>query len=253
MIQLHSIFRYPIKGLQGEELLKVSCQEGKSLYYDRAWALIHKNEMPQGTKWLSKSNFYHLVNSPMLAFLQACYHDDYMTLKRKNKKVTSAKIEEDVGKDILEGFFRNYLHVMDIKLYQSDMALTDSETQYVSFLNTETLKHINQTILEKPAVNSQNRLMEMQQLRGNFIIDHLPAWQEREWIGKKVRIGKAVFEICDNIDRCAATNVNIATGKADCNLPQHLRKTYGHIDCGVFARIIEKGEVEKGAEIIILS
>ena len=51
------------------------------------------------------------------------------------------------------------------------------------------------------------------------------------------------------IDRCAATNVNPASGDVDMNIPLSLRKGFGHIDCGVHAKVIMGGTIRPGDSI----
>ena len=48
------------------------------------------------------------------------------------------------------------------------------------------------------------------------------------------------------IDRCAATGVDPATGDRDMDVVDILRKRFGHIDCGVYARVLEGGEITIG-------
>ena len=47
----------------------------------------------------------------------------------------------------------------------------------------------------------------------------------------------------ERIDRCAATNVDPATGLRDLNIPLALRQHYGHIDCGVLLRVVRGGKI----------
>ena len=48
------------------------------------------------------------------------------------------------------------------------------------------------------------------------------------------------------IVRCAATEVDPDTGIRDLAMPRTLMKTYGHADCGVYAEVIEAGEIAVG-------
>ena len=52
------------------------------------------------------------------------------------------------------------------------------------------------------------------------------------------------------IVRCAATEVDPDTGIRDLAIPRTIMETYGHTDCGVYAEVIEGGEIAVGDAII---
>ena len=54
------------------------------------------------------------------------------------------------------------------------------------------------------------------------------------------------MEIIDRIDRCAAINVDPTTGVRDLNLIKVLKKFYGHVDMGVFAKVTKSGSFTIG-------
>ena len=51
--------------------------------------------------------------------------------------------------------------------------------------------------------------------RANIWVDDLGPWEEFEWLGKTLRIGGAVFEGVERIQRCKATMTNPTTGRRD--------------------------------------
>ncbi len=52
-----------------------------------------------------------------------------------------------------------------------------------------------------------------------------------------------------HIDRCAATNVDPASGARDMNIPKALQRGFGHVDLGLYARVTVGGPVSVGDEI----
>jgi uncharacterized protein len=62
-------------------------------------------------------------------------------------------------------------------------------------------------------------------------------------------VGEIGFRVAERTDRCAATNVDPASGVRDLNIPLTLRKAFGHIDCGVLLRVTRGGELEVGQPI----
>ncbi|MGH6943623.1 MAG: MOSC domain-containing protein, partial [Geminicoccaceae bacterium] len=85
--------------------------------------------------------------------------------------------------------------------------------------------------------------------RANLYIAGLPAWAELDWVGGGLAAGDVRFEVTKRIDRCAATNVDPATGIRDLNVPQALRQHYGHIDCGLLLRVTRGGRIAIGQSI----
>ena len=65
----------------------------------------------------------------------------------------------------------------------------------------------------------------------------------------QVKVGDTILEVTERIDRCGATNVDPDTAERDLNIPKALMRGYGHIECGVFARVIEGGTVREGDTI----
>src|SRR5262249_53438240 len=85
--------------------------------------------------------------------------------------------------------------------------------------------------------------------RGNLYVEGLPAWSEKDWIGREIRAGSVRFKAIDPIDRCAATNVNPATAIRDMTIPEALTASYGEPNCGVYLTVIASGEMKVGDEI----
>jgi hypothetical protein len=82
--------------------------------------------------------------------------------------------------------------------------------------------------------------------RANVWIDGVDAWEEFNWLGKEIRLGPVRLRVKERIDRCAATNVDPATGARDMNIPKLLQHGFGHIDFGVFAEVMEGGTFRVG-------
>ena len=107
--------------------------------------------------------------------------------------------------------------------------------------------------------------------RGNVYAEGWPAWSELDLVGKELKInplplagegpghpvaqarrgprggGAPVrLKVVKRIVRCAATNVDPLTGIRDLNIPKALLRALGHADCGVYAEVIEGGEIAEG-------
>ncbi len=63
------------------------------------------------------------------------------------------------------------------------------------------------------------------------------------------QIWPARLSVTARIDRCAATNVDPASGARDMNIPKALQRGFGHPNMGVYATVIAGGPVSVGDEI----
>ena len=57
------------------------------------------------------------------------------------------------------------------------------------------------------------------------------------------------LKVVKRIVRCAATEVDPATGIRDLPIPRTIMDTYGHVDCGVYAEVIEGGPIAVGDSV----
>jgi uncharacterized protein YcbX len=85
--------------------------------------------------------------------------------------------------------------------------------------------------------------------RGNVYVSGWPAWREFDLMGEEIALGSARLKIVRRTKRCAATNVDPDTGMRDLSIPDMLRQQFGHADCGVYAEVVEGGEIVVGDEL----
>ena len=57
------------------------------------------------------------------------------------------------------------------------------------------------------------------------------------------------MKVIKRIVRCAATNVDPATAARDMNIPHTLMRELGHADLGVYAEVLDGGEIATGDAI----
>ena len=110
----------------------------------------------------------------------------------------------------------------------------------ISLINHNSIKDIENKISQK---------VEYQRFRGNFYIEGLAPWKERNLLGKIIKISGLPFRINENIPRCTATNLRPKTDKSTFNLPQKLKQFYGHSDLGVYILPLQDGEISAGDRI----
>jgi uncharacterized protein YcbX len=87
--------------------------------------------------------------------------------------------------------------------------------------------------------------------RGNLHVTGWPAWQEFELFEREIAIGSARLKPVKRIERCAATDVDPLTGIRDLSIPRTLMQSFGHTDCGIYAEVIEAGDIAVGDAIAV--
>ena len=89
-----------------------------------------------------------------------------------------------------------------------------------------------------------NEKVELQRFRANLYIDGIDAWEERNWLGKIIKINDVSFKVEKNIPRCVAINLKPKTEDNSLNLLTSLKKTYNHFDMGIYLTALNDGKIE---------
>jgi uncharacterized protein YcbX len=91
--------------------------------------------------------------------------------------------------------------------------------------------------------------------RMTFGIDDVAAFAEDGWVGRDVRVGDALIRPIGNVGRCAVTTQDPDSGIPTFDTLRILQQIRGSLEtteplpCGVFAEIVEPGEVRVGDPI----
>jgi len=249
-VHIAGIFRYPVKGLCGEALDKVKLTAGQTLPYDRAWAIENgpSGFDPASPSYLTKTKFLILMRNERLALLDLRFDEASKTLVilRDGKQVVCAKLDEPTGRQVLTQFFASFMEA-DLRgppkiLASPGHSFSDVPDKCVSIINTASCNDLARVI---------GAPVDPDRFRGNFIVEGLAPWAEFSWVGQKIRLGSAKLEVYARIQRCAATNVDPRTAARDMQIPKTLMSAFGHMECGVYARVLEDGVVEKGSQVKI--
>ena len=85
--------------------------------------------------------------------------------------------------------------------------------------------------------------------RANIYVDGLAPWAEFEWVGQIIAGPGVRFKGVKRTERCAATNVDPATGARDRTIPADLMRLYGHTDCGIYLEVVTGGTLAVGESL----
>ncbi len=239
------LWRYPVKGLSPESLDHVLLAPGEGLPYDRAFAVAHGNTLfdPLAPEWLPKHNFLMLAKNPRLAALSTSWDEatQTLTILRDGRQVSRGVLTSPVGRamiaEFLEAFLKDEVRGTPRVVTAGGHMFSDHKEKVVSIINAASLHDLARVagIELNPA-----------RFRANVMIDGLAPWTELDLVGRRIHLGGARLLVTKRIDRCPATSANPDNGKVEINVPKVLRKGFGHIDFGVYARVLDGGPVAVG-------
>jgi len=249
MIQIKEIHRYPIKGLSVEKLPYVVLSPRQSVAGDRAFAFARASAPfdPQNPQHLPKANFLMLMRDEALARLKTSFDPATrkLTLKEGGVTVIDGVLGDPADSRRLENFFQEYLDLQDRPRFVEAPGhmFSDRAEKVISILNLASVRELGTRIGGE---------VDPVRFRANLLIDGLPEWEEFTWPGRHIKIGGATLEVIDPIRRCAATCVNPSTALRDLKIPTFLMESYGHMNTGIYARVIDGGEVVIGDDVSVL-
>ncbi|MDA0786472.1 MAG: MOSC domain-containing protein [Proteobacteria bacterium] len=249
---ISEIHIYPVKGLSGLDLAQATLEKGQAIAGDRRFALgrpgfVFDTENPV---WMPKTNFLALVRDEKLAELDAGFNavTNILTLRQGGCIVLAADISGAEGRTAIEAFFAEFLageiDGTPTFLEAGDHSFSDFDAKVISLINLDSVAALGSEI---------DTDIDARRFRANIYFEGQAAWTEFDWLDRKIRIGTAVAEVIKRTRRCAATNVNPDTATRDLNLPRALQKGWGHTDMGVYARVVEPGEIRPGDPIVPIS
>lgn len=252
--RIDAIYRYPVKGLSPQRLERAALKPGHTLPADRLYAIENgpTGFDPAAPSYFPKSRFLMLMRNEQLAALRTDYDEasHTLTIEAEGREAARGDLRSKEGRLAIEAFFRRFMpkdlngppKVLDGQ-GPSGVAhsFSDVAKKVVSIINLASVAAV-----ETAAGAAVNPL----RFRGNLFVSGWPAWREFELLGSEIAIGKDVrLKVVKRIVRCAATNVDPATGIRDLEIPKTLLKTFGHADCGIYAEVLTAGEIAPGDEI----
>jgi uncharacterized protein len=247
--KINEIYRYPVKGLSPELLASTTLMPGRTVPSDRLYAIENgpSGFDPQLPRHQPKSRYLMLMRNERLAMLRTRFDDasHVLTIESDGRMAARGDLRTPEGCHGIESFFAQYcadeLRGPPKVLHAAGHSFSDVARKVVSIINLASVSAL-ETAIGAPV----NPL----RFRGNVYVEGWPAWHEFDLLGHEIAIGEgARLKVVKRIVRCAATNVDPDTGARDLTIPETLLRSFGHADCGVYAEVIEAGEIAAGNEL----
>jgi uncharacterized protein YcbX len=245
-MKVTALWRHPIKSHGREALELVTLVSGQSMPYDRLWAIAHDVTQADGTEWAACLNFSIGSKSPALMAITATLDEESETVILRHPNQPDLTVQPDTESAALLEWVRPLAdpkRPQPARVFRLDKrGFTDSPFASVSLCNSAT--HAAVEVLTKSP-------LQQERWRGNIWYDGTEAWEEFEWIGRKLRIGTALLRIEERIRRCMATTANTDTGIRDIDMLKALN-TLGHQNFGIYATVIQTGVVALGDQLELI-
>ena len=253
-ILISSIHYSPVKSLSFQRVESCQVKKNLGILNDRMFAFSRIIDVEKA-KLVTKNpdqrnlnNFLTLKNSPVLNKYEFTFKDNRLALEQDNKELISVKADDENQKFLLvnkllelESSLKNPIFLLQNKEFPFfDTTHSEKTFNSISLINLQSIKDFEKKI---------NKQIEFQRFRGNFYIDGAKAWEERNWIGKIIKINNVSFMVDRNIPRCVAINLKPKTDDNEINLLQLLKKNYNHFDMGIYLRAMSDGKIETGNTI----
>lgn len=246
--KIHSVYRYPVKGLSPEAMPAVTLAPGQTLPADRLYAIENgpSGFDPAAPQYFPKQRFLMLMKNERLAALDTRYDVEGHTLTVRLNGTDAARgdLRTPEGRSAIEAFFARYNQDElrgPPKILQADgHSFSDVAAKVVSIINLASVAAVESAV---------GTPVDPLRFRGNLYVEGWAPWREFDLLGQTLAIGDVRLRVVKRIVRCAATNVEPRTGTRDLEIPKTLMQAFGHMDCGVYAEVIEGGQTATGDAI----
>lgn len=251
-MRVASLYRYPVKGLSPERLSRADLPTGGYFPGDRLFAIENgpSGFDPAEPVHQPKIKYLMLMRNESLARLRTRYEDVSGDLViGHDGEETRIATGEAAGlqqfTDFLRAFMPEELQGAPRLLAAPEgYRFTDSRSGYVSIINLASVADLESRF---------GVPVDPLRFRGNLMVEGLPAWAEHDLVGRELVAPSGLrLAVTQRIGRCAATNVDPATGIRDMQIPKALMQGYGHVDCGIYCRIIAGGTLGEGERLTVV-
>ncbi len=241
-----SIWRHPIKSHGRETLRRVALSAGRTMPWDRVWAVAHEASKADGSSWVPCANFSRVSKAPALMAITAKLNEATETLTLSHPSQPDLQFAPDRDETAFLDWVRPLMpqdRAASARIIRvPGRGMTDSDFPSVTLCNLASHRAVEQRI---------NQPLSIDRWRGNIWFDGVPPWEEFDWMDHHVQIGSAVFHVRERTDRCLATTANPDTGIRDADTLGTLEH-WGHTDFSVRAEVIQDGEIAVGDSVRVL-
>lgn len=246
--EIKALYRYPVKGFSPEALDATDVPAGGTMPYDRAYAIENG---PTGfdvtaPSYFPKIRFLMLMRNERIAALKTQFEPEAKrwTIRLDGEVVVSGRLDVAEDRAAIETWIATHFAA---ELRGEPKILTGAGHSFSDVARK--VLHVVNLASVRDLEAQTGATIDPLRFRANVYVDGIPAWSEFDWIGQGLTTGQMRFKGVKRTERCAATNVDPATGTRDLNIPRDLMRLYGHTDCGIYIEVTEGGRLAVGDTI----
>ena len=244
---LSDIFRHPIKAHGHEALTSTPVLEGRTLPWDRHWAVVHEHAKTDGSAWAPCANFSRGAKAGSLMAIAAELDETNATITLSHPDLGPLTFDPSSEAQKFLDWVRPLMPANRAAssgiVTVPKRGMTDTDFPSISLAGHASLNDL---------ADQMGVSLDPRRFRANFWIDGLDPWQEFGWVGKSIRIGDVTFRVEERITRCRATMANPVTGRTDADTLGALEAGWGHTDFGVYLIAQSTGTVSTGDRVEVL-
>jgi uncharacterized protein YcbX len=256
---ISSINYCPVKSVSFQTIDKCKIKKDIGIVGDRIFAfakeldldqtkLFEKNPEERKGKW---NKVLTLKNSPVLNKYNFLHKQNKLTLIHKDEEILTIDVNELGDRQLLS----SKIIELESSLKKPIILMKNENSPFFDTSISNKVDFINSvSLLNVQSINDfQKKIdikVEIPRFRGNICVDGIKPWEEREWIGKTIKINNIPFKVEKNIPRCVAINLKPQTDDKNLNLLQSLKKTYNHFEMGIYLTALGDGEINVGNIVI---
>ena len=246
---ISQLWRYPVKGLPGQQLTRAYLATGAHFPGDRKYAIGAGNANIDDGIWRKKAYFLQLMSHEALAGIDCDFDTDQkaerIIVSRNGEQLVNANMHSDAGRKAVAAFFDKFLDGQlrgPTKMVCLDEgAFTDTQAPFISLGGSASLTSFGDLTWTKP---------DSRRFRLNIIFETTTPFEEAALIGKRLAVGDVQLDVIDPTGRCAAIDVDPETAERGPHCLPIMERAFGHTDLGIFARVTQGGTISLGDELV---
>ncbi len=250
---IKSINYCPVKSVSFQSIESSNIKKNLGMPNDRIFAFSRGIDIKQ-SKLIENNpnerklnNFLTLKNSPVLNKYNFFYKNEKLTLTYQEKELVTISPDNEEERLLLT----NKLTELETSLIKPITLLKNKDFPFYDTSHSNKIFNSMSLINIKSVVDFESKInqkVEFERFRANFYVEGIDAWEERNWIGKIIKINNVSFKVEKNIPRCVAINLKPKTDTT-INLLKSLKDQYNHLDMGIYLTALDNGDINVGDKV----
>ena len=250
---IKSINYCPVKSVSFQSIEKSNIKKNLGMTNDRIFAFSRGLDNKQ-SKLIENNpnerklnNFLTLKNSPVLNKYNFFYKNEKLTLTYQEKELVTISPDNEEERLLLT----NKLTELETSLIKPITLLKNKDFPFYDTSHSNKIFNSMSLVNLKSVDDFQSKInqkVEFERFRANFYVEGIDAWEERNWIGKIIKINNVSFKVEKNIPRCVAINLKPKTDTT-INLLKSLKDQYNHFDMGIYLTALDDGDINVGDKV----